>query len=184
MGLSTVQLWSRALDHADKHQQRYQTLPIEQKESSKWLLSAERSQSCLSAGGARVVRHIGERESDLDEAWATVPDAQTHVLGRVRQDRRLLGTDQSLYPYLSQQPCEGTYSVAVVADPRIGQTAREAWLTVRTARVQIQRPDNLSAQAYPPSVSLYAVEAAEVNPPVGQKPLHWRLLTSHPVVWH
>lgn len=182
LGLSTVQIWKRALDHADKRQRRYQTLPIEEKESYKWLLSAERSQRCLRAGGVRLVTHIGDRESDLYEEWATVPDAQTHVLVRVCQDRRLLGQADSLYAYLRQQPGEGTYSVAVLADPRIGRTAREALLVVRTARVEIQRPDNLSAQDYPPSVSLYAVEAKEVNSPAGQEPIHWRLLTTHCVV--
>lgn len=40
LGLSTLQIWTRALDHADKHQRRYQSLPIEEKESYKWLLSA------------------------------------------------------------------------------------------------------------------------------------------------
>lgn len=68
------------------------------------------------------------------------------------------------------------------ADPRIGRRAREAWLSVRIARVQIRRPDNLSAQEYPQSVSLYALEAKEVSPPAGQEPIHWRLLTTHQVV--
>lgn len=182
LGLSTVQIWSRAIDHADKHQRHYQTLPIEAKESYKWLLSAERSQRCLSAGGVKQVTHIGDRECDLYEEWATVPNAQNQVLVRVRQDRRLLGVSQSLYAYLSQQPCQGTYTIEVLADPRIGRRARAAWLAVRTAPVQIRRPDNLSAQAYPPSVSLYAVEAREVNPPTDQEPIHWRLLTTHGVV--
>lgn len=182
LGLSTVQSWKRALDHADKHQRRYQSLPIEAKESYKWLLSAEHSHRCLSAGGVRLVTHIGDRESDLYEEWARVPDAQTHVLVRVCRDRRLWGQDTSLYAYLHQQPCAGTYAVAVLADPRIGRTAREAWLAVRLAPVQIQRPDNLSAHDYPASVRLYAVEAREVNPPAGQEPIHWRLLTTHAVV--
>lgn len=129
-----------------------------------------------------MVTHIGDRESDLDEEWASVPDAHNQVLVRVRQDRRLLGQGDSLYAELSQQPCVGTYSVEVFADPRIGRTAREAWLSVRTARVQIRRPDNLSAQDYPASVRLYAVDAKEVNPPTGQEPIHWRLLTTHEVV--
>lgn len=29
LGLSSVQIWTRTLDHADKHQRRYQTLPKE-----------------------------------------------------------------------------------------------------------------------------------------------------------
>ena len=182
LGLSSVQTWKRALGHADKHQRRYQRLPIEEKESYKWLLSAEHSHRCLSAGGVRLVTHIGDRESDLYEEWARVPDAQTQVLVRVCRDRRLWGQDASLYAYLNQQPCAGTYSVAVLADPRLGRTAREAWLAVRLAQVQIQRPDNLSARDYPAKVRLYAVEAREVNPPAGQEPIHWRLLTTHEVV--
>lgn len=182
LGLSTVQIWTRALDHADKHQRRYQSLPIEEKESYKWLLSAERSQHCLESGGAKLVTHIGDRESDLYEEWVRVPDAQNHVLVRVRQDRRLWGQESSLYEFLSQQPCQGTYSVEVLADPRIERTAREAWLSVRSTPVKIQRPENLNQEDYPPSVSLYAVEAKEVNPPAGQAPIHWRLLTTHEVL--
>ena len=47
LGLSTVQLWSRGLDHKNKHERHYQNLPIEQKESYKWLASAELRQLCL-----------------------------------------------------------------------------------------------------------------------------------------
>ena len=68
------------------------------------------------------------------------------------------------------------------ADARIGRKALEALLIVRRAVVKIQRPDKLNRQDYPASVTLYAVEAVEVNPPSGQPPIHWRLLTSHQVV--
>lgn len=153
-----------------------------QKESYKWLASADKSERCLSAGGARMVTHIGDRESDIFEEWATVPDQHNHVLVRVRQDRRLWGMSQSLYTYLRLQPGEGNYTIEVLADPRSGRTAREALLIVRCAPVQIQRPDKLSAQDYPKSLTLYAVEAQEVCPPAGQEPIHWRLLTTHRVV--
>lgn len=182
LGLSAIHLWTRAFDHADKHQRRYSQLPIEDKESYKWLLSAEQSNRCVLAGGARMVTHIGDRESDLYEEWAKVPDANTHLLVRVRKDRCLWGQSRSLYDTLSQQACAGTYTVQVVDDPRRMQKAREAWLAVRIAPVQIQRPANLSARDYPPSVALFAVEAKEVTPPAGQTPIHWRLLTTHPVV--
>ena len=68
---------------------------------------------------------------------------------------------------IEEQPCEGTYTVQLLAEPRRGQTAREALLAVRVARVQIQRPDNLNSQDYASSIFLYAVEAKEVNPPPG-----------------
>jgi hypothetical protein len=182
LGLSTVQLWSREPDHADKHQRNYQKLPIEEKESYKWLRSASETQQYLRGGRAKMITHIGDRESDIYEEFATVPNQDNYVLVRVRQDRRLVGHSQSLYTYLSQQPSEGTYTVDIPADARIGRTAREALLIVRRAMVEIQRPDKLNGQDYPTSVKLYAVEAVEVNPPPGQQPIHWRLLTTHQVL--
>jgi hypothetical protein len=182
LGLSAVQIWTRALDHADKHERGYQTLPIEQKESFKWLLSAAQTDRHLNAGGVKLITHIGDRESDLYEEWATVPDAQNQVLVRVHQDRRLFGQSDSLYQYLRRQPIQGTYTVPVLADPRIGRTAREAWLSVRLAAVSIQRPKNLKGYDDVPSVAVYAVEVEEIHPPAGQEPIHWRLMTSHRVV--
>jgi hypothetical protein len=35
LGLSTVPLWSRGLDHKEQHERNNQNLPIEQKESYK-----------------------------------------------------------------------------------------------------------------------------------------------------
>jgi len=182
LGLSHLQLWSRDPERPDKHQRDYAKLPIEQKESYKWLDSAAQSQRCLAMGEAKLITHIGDREADLYEAWATVPDRYNHLLVRVHQDRRLFGKSQSLYSYLSAQPCEGTYSLKLVAEPRTGRTEREALLAVRCATVDIQRPAKLKADQYPASLRLYAVEAKEVNPPLTEEPVHWRLLTSHPVV--
>ncbi len=182
LGISTVQLWTRDINHADKHERNYKKLPIEKKESYKWLRFADETQLCLSVGGAKTVIHIADRESDLYEEFATVANQNNHVLVRARIDRRLLGNTQSLYTYLNQQPGEGTCTVDVPADSRIGRTAREALLIVRCAVVKIQRPDKLNACDYPNSVTLYAVEALEVNPPPGQQPIHWQLLTTHQVV--
>ena len=113
LGISYVQSWMRSPGHADKHERRYASLPIEEKESYKWLKSAAASARCFERGGARLVTHIGDRESDLYEEWATVPDAMNHLLIRVKQDRRLSKQSESLYGYLAQQPCAGTDAVQV-----------------------------------------------------------------------
>lgn len=181
LGISNVQIWTRAAERPNKHERKYATLPIEEKESYKWLAAAERSQRCFEMGDARLVTHIGDREADLYEEWATVPDSYNHVLVRVCKDRCLFGQKESLYTYLSAQPCVGTYTLNVTADPRRGRTARTALLTVRHTTVQIQRPANLSREDYPPFLTLSAVEAREVNPPAGQSPVHWRLMTTHSI---
>ncbi len=61
LGLSTIQLWTREFNHPTKEERNYQKQPIEEKESYKWLASAERSQRCLNGGGAKMVTHIGDR---------------------------------------------------------------------------------------------------------------------------
>ncbi len=131
LGLSTIQLWSRDFNHQDKYERNYQKLPIEQKESYKWLASAQVRQRCLNEGGAKMVTHYCARESDLYEEWASVPDRYNHLLVRVRQDRRLFDQEQSLYRYLRQQPCQGTYTINVPADKRIERVRRQALLKVR-----------------------------------------------------
>jgi Tfp pilus assembly PilM family ATPase len=54
-------------------------------------------------------------------------------------------------------------------------------MSVRFTQVQIQRPANLTNQDYPPSISLYALEVQELNPPSGQVAVHWRLMTTHEI---
>jgi hypothetical protein len=181
LGLSNVQLWTRDPGRPSKAERKYKTLPIEKKESYKWIAAAERSQRCFEVGGAKLVTHIGDREADIYEEWATVPDQLNHVLVRVRTDRCLLESTETLYSQLSKQPCAGTYHLAVTADHRIGRTARIALMNVRFTQVQIQRPATLTNQDYPPSISLYTVEVEEVNPPDGQVAVHWRLMTTHEV---
>lgn len=182
LGMSSVQVWHRPLEQQDKRSRSYKQLPIEQKESYKWIKAAHTSQPFLHSGGAQQVTYIGDSEADIYEAWSTIPASQTHLLIRACQDRRLVGEEQMLFDILSQQPCEGTYRLWLPGDERTGRAAREAWVAVRCCRVHLQRPARLNRSDYPPSVALYAVEAREVQPPAGQEAVHWRLLTTHPVV--
>ncbi len=181
LGLSAIQLWHRDPKRPDKYERQYPQLPIEEKESYKWLLSAERSRDHLMAGDAVCVTHVGDRESDIYEELVRVPDAHTRLLVRSCRDRRLHDKATMLYETLSQQPVEGTYTVEVLADPRRNRESREAWLAVRFAPATLRCPKKVDAHDYRESVSLYAVEAKEVIPPAGAEPIHWRLLTTHPV---
>ena len=133
----------------------------------------------MACGGIQVT-HIGDREADIYEEWATVPTRHSHLLIRACRDRKL-ANDTSLYEVLRQQPVEGTYSFELIPDPRRYQEKREVFLAIRCARVCIQRPRRLQRTDYPESISLYAIDVCEVQPPAGVSPLHWRLLTTHSV---
>jgi len=154
LGVSAIQLWHRDPKRPDKHQRGYSPLPIEEKESYKWLRSAEDSRVPLMAGDAVGVTHVGDRESDIYEELVRVPDAHTHLLVRACRDRRLHDKSTMLYETLAQQPVEGTYAVKVLADPRGHREFREAWLAVRFTPVTLRRPKKVDAHDYPESVSL------------------------------
>jgi hypothetical protein len=198
LGFSSLQIWHRGVvetgaetgqGRLDKHQRQYARLPIEQKESHKWLKAAKESQECLSQ--AAQITLIGDRESDVYEEWATVPDQRTHLLIRCCQDRRIAEgkvegkakeKGKKLYPYLAQQPCVGSYGFWLRGDPRRKREEREVEVEVRIAAVTLLRPSDLVGE-YPAEVGLWAIEVRELphSVPAGQAPLLWRLLTTHPV---
>jgi hypothetical protein len=181
LGLSAIQIWHREVEQPDKRQRRYKQLPIEAKESYKWIKAATDSQPYFEAGGATQVTYIGDREADIYEEWFDVPQLGAQLLVRVGQERTLMGTQEKLSAHIAQQPVQGTYAVVVPKDPRLQRPEREAFMRVRYSRVSIRRPKRLSAEVYPASVTLSVVDAQEVSPPAGVEPLHWCLLTTHRV---
>ena len=69
--------------------------------------------------------------------------------------------------------------------PPIRADARQVVLALRARKVTLVRPKrNHPAEAakLPKNVTLTLVEAREVDPPDAVTPVHWRLLTTHPVV--
>lgn len=180
LGLSTVQVWTRPADRPRKVARDYKTQPIENKESYKWIESAQKSDLCFKLGEAQQVTYIGDSESDIYEPWIQIPQPNVHLLIRACQNRALADSDQALFEFLSTQPVAGHYTLTIPADPRINRIAREATMAVRRTPVCLQCPERLKGD-YPSQVQLYAVEAVEVMSPVGQTPVHWRLLTTHRV---
>ena len=107
-------------------------------------------------------------------------------MGRAAQLKRKIrtpaGEDLKLAAYLEQLPVRGSYTLEVAAKAK--QPARQATLEVRFGRVIMPRPKHASAwvkQTGIREISMWLVEAREINPPKGVVPAHWVLLTSEPV---
>jgi hypothetical protein len=73
----------------------------------------------------------------------------------------------------------GTYSINIEGDKRKKQEKRTATLEVRFTSVNLKRPSNINKNI-PESISLYAIEAKEINTK-SNKPTYWRILTTIPV---
>lgn len=178
LGLSDIHLWHRDKDRVDDTSSRKKRA-IEQKESFKWLLAGIRSKLVLSK--ARQVTIIQDRDGDIYESFARIPDERTHLLVRSKTDRRIMGDHRWLYKKLTAQKISVVYELEINGDNKKRQK-RKAHLALKYATVRIKRPVYLS-KAYPDYIELTAVETREQasTVPPGEDPIHWRILTTHPV---
>lgn len=181
LGFSDVRLFKREPNQPDKHARAYKRLPIEQKESYRWIESAQASRRCL--GDAPQVTFVADREGDIYTLFERLPDARTHTLVRSRSDRRIIEAPGSLYAYLAQQEVAGSQEIQLRGDLRRGRQGRRARLRYRFARLHLVRPATCLDREASESVRLYAVEVAEHadTVPAGEQAVCWRLLTTHPV---
>lgn len=169
IGYSHVHTWSREATAPDKATRQYKQQPIEEKESYRWLEAAQESKQVLHKAGQLTI--VCDREGDISALFMRVPDEKVHVLVRSSSDRKLADGTTKLSALLAAMPEGGCYRLQLQADARTGRMGREATLSVRWAKVA------LSLQGE--SKALYVVEAREEGAPAGEKPLYWRLLTSH-----
>ena len=150
-------------------------LPVEEKESFRWLQGADQAASVCA--GARRITVVSDREGDLYEAFALRPDG-VELLVRAAQDRGL-GDDAKLFSALDALPEAGRAALNLPAQP--GRKARTAQLAVRFAVLPLAKPNRGFGKGLPEAVELQCIDVREVSPPPGQAGVHWRLLTTRPV---
>jgi hypothetical protein len=172
-GLVTGQIWTRQGRIATPAKAR----PVEEKESRRWLETAEGAKGVLSAAARVTV--IADRESDIYAEWARLPAPNFDLITRVMHDRAL-SDGGGLYAASTDWPEAGRRSIALPArGPQ--RPARRATLALRFGTVSVRRPQGALERDLPPSVTLTLIEVVEVDAPPGTEPLHWRLLTTHRV---
>jgi hypothetical protein len=174
LGLIDVQCWARDAEDFGKKHLRH-TLPIEQKESNKWLKSF-RALAALQGGCPdTVLVSVGDREADIYEFFieAQQNGNGAQVLVRAERDRLLADGQGHLWEYVGSRPVSGIQTIQV---PRRGtRPARQAALEVRYAQVRLQPPRRKRELE---DVAVWAVLAREVDYAEGVEPLEWMLLTT------
>jgi len=168
LGLLDAHIWTREgkVEAGDNR-------PFEEKESLRWLWGAQRAGALLPRAASVVV--VGDRENDIYGCFARRP-AGVDLIIRASQDRALAeGT--SLFAIPDTWP-ELQRMRAKVSPRRVGDPGRTATVVLRAGPVTIRKPENGFAKTDPKSVTMTLVEAKEIDPPAGEKPVHWRLLTT------
>lgn len=147
------------------------------KESRRWVDATAQAADLIEAGACRVTM-MADREADIYETFACRPEG-VDVLVRVHHNR-LLSDGGMLHEAGAPLPGSPRLRVDIPAAP--GRRARTAALLVRVGTIRIKRPKRnhpAEARALPDSVELTVIEVCEDQPPAREKPLHWRLLTTH-----
>jgi hypothetical protein len=172
-------------------------MPIEDKESYRWVLglrqTTEESRHCPAT---RLIL-VADSESDIYEVLAegTAGKNQIDWIVRACQDRALLcegGENKGethLHDYLMEQPELFRKTIPVrgrkakvgceTRGRRQPRQSREAEVAVRTARVTLRPPWRADRKL--PTVTINVVLVREADPPPGDEPVEWLLLTSLPV---
>jgi hypothetical protein len=174
LGLLDVQCWARKPEEAGKGALRH-SLPIEQKESMKWLNSYRAVGQAQRLCSETMLVSVGDREADIYELFeeASKDRSRPELLVRAMRGRGRKVEQVELWEKLAQQPTAGMQEVHV---PRKGsRRARTAKLAVHFAKIRLDPPKTKNSRP----VTMWAVFAQEVEVSEEVKtPIEWMLLTT------
>ena len=114
LGLAAIKFWTRKKfkgTNALKKKVNPTRIPIEQKESFRWLENLKQSTQQL-ADPSRCV-HIGDRESDIFELFCAAEEAGTHFLVRTCVDRLAGRGGTTISKKMERQPIQGDHEIEV-----------------------------------------------------------------------
>jgi len=149
-------------------------VPIEKKESARWLNNLRQSIDRLGDPGRCV--HVGDRESDIYELYCLSQELGTHFLVRTCVDRRAGDGGHTIATEMAETKVKGLHRIEVRDDK--GQVS-QATLEIRYRRVTVLPP--IGKQKRYPNLELTVLHATERGAPKGRRPIEWKLLTDLPV---
>lgn len=177
LGLTAIKFWSRKKfkgTNALKRKINPTRVPIEEKESIRWLDNLKQSTQLL--GDAARCVHIGDRESDIYELFCAAQESGTQFLLRTCVDRLAGDGQHTIAAEMAEVPCKGLHQVEV--RDRHGKMT-EAVLELKFRRILVQPP--LYKQGRYPALELTVLHATERGKPRGRDPIDWKLITNLPV---
>jgi Transposase DNA-binding len=177
LGLTATKFWTRKEFkgcNALKKKINPTRVPIEKKESIRWLENVKQSTALLNEPERCV--HIGDRESDIYELFCTAQALGTHFLVRTCVDRLAGDGEHTIATEMKKASVQGLYRLQVRDD---NGDPSEAVLKIKYRTIRVLPPIN-KQQQYPP-LTLTVIHAQEGVTPRGRKKIDWKLITNLPV---
>ena len=176
LGVLHQQSWSRKQRSGKSKKRR--KLPIQEKESYRWLETSNAVEQAL--GNRLPIVHIGDREADIFELFAQPREDNAELLIRAEHNRKVDHELDYLKPTVQQAPVLGQVSIAIERDRK--RAERTAQLEVRAMNLTLMVPCNHPQPHNLQPIALNAIWVEEVTPPKDGGPaIRWLLLTTLPI---
>jgi len=175
LGVLDAQVWSRNEAEFGKRKYRHK-LPIEEKESYKWLKSYRKATEIQTLCPDTTVISIGDRESDIYELFYETAQNTTgaKLLVRAEKSKNRKVEEKRLWEKMQEAPIAGYHEVYLPGKPK--RKARTAKLAIRYLSVKLEPPQGKKQLG---TIRLWAVYAKEVDYSITVKePIEWMLLTT------
>ena len=177
LGLTAVKFWTRKKfkgTAALKKKINPTRVPIEKKESIRWLENLKQSTELLD--DPRRCVHIGDRESDIYELFCAAQEIGTHFLVRTCVDRLAGDGGHTIAEEMDEIAIKGLHRVEVRdnnGDPD------KAVLEIRYREIRVLPP--IGKQKRYPALTLTVIHAEERGTPKNRKKIEWKLITDLPI---
>lgn len=195
LGIVGEQSWTRdeiiKAPKEEKNKKR-KKLPIEEKESYRWIKGLKVAQATAQSCPETMCVCMGDSEADIYELFAAHADCQTpnlQLLVRGGQSRSTT-EKQDWVDLVRGLPKVGDQTVNVRArTAKVGtgksarsrsREARTAELEIRKGTIEVCRPSHVPSHL-PATVTLNVVLCEELQPPEGEDPISWFLVTTLPI---
>lgn len=178
LGILSEHFWSRE----PKNPQRdHQKLPIQNKESLRWLNTLDESLEGIPSDIKAIT--VCDREGDIYDLFHKAISEKRDLLVRAARDRIISnGVNKKLFSEMESCIPAGEVIVTIPRNANLNSPEREARLSIKHCPITIKPPKNRSAAECLSNLNLYAVLVEEVTlPPKGVKSIYWLLLTTLPV---
>jgi hypothetical protein len=177
LGLAAVKFWTRKKfkgTNALKRKVNPTRIPIERKESIRWLDNMRQSTALLDEPERCV--HIGDRESDIYELFCLAQELGTHFLVRSCVDRLAGDGTRTISAIMGEVPVRGRHRVEV-RDNQGGLDTAVVQLSYGSLRIL----PPIGKQKRYPALTLTVLHAREPDEPADRPRIDWRLVTDLPV---
>jgi len=176
LGILDAQCWARDPEDRDKKTRRKE-LPIEQKESMKWLRSFRKVAEVQKLCPDTMLVSMGDRESDIYELFleASQDPAGPKLLVRMSKASQRKVGDELLWSFMAGREVAGALKIHI---PRNGpRKARNTVVDIRFSEVALKPPQRRKDDPSIRAFAVYVLERQE-EVPAGATPIEWMLLTT------